>query len=530
MLSLHQQDFDDNQTDPLQSPPSSITTHPSKSAHPLDLPEIRTRIGHFLSSKGLACCARVSREWHASFHPLLWADVHIPDSCTSPTVPTLQKYAPLIKSLGAVACRSNSTYFTLKGCINLSQLYIRTRSRFWSMSAMAEVPEMIQEHSSSLQELELDAYEFEPSTLMWEAIGRCSRLQTLKLHNIKVSPENLQPFLLACTRVSVLHLLNPTLPDETLPYTSGPELKGVQDLRLHEIHNAEPERQLLFMKLCSNITSLYWRRSGFTITFPIRQVTSGLAAGAWPNLHSLELFGDIMEDEDLAGLIRFMPRLVSWRTTKTGFGPVALAAMERHFLTIREIDLRACESLTSPMIQYLLCSIPTLEYFSADRLCADDILQDPVWPCSPRLKTLKLFIDMGVSKDITSDEFKAQQMAVFDRLSMLRVLTVLQVSRNVAGPLKNPALRALRLQLSAGMTRLDKLHQLEELWFYPGQVMEEEDVEWILKSFPRLRAMSFYMHGNYDKNEQLLKSMKAWGKSEVVRPKLLSSSSDRSKA
>ncbi|KAF9138258.1 hypothetical protein BGX30_009340 [Mortierella sp. GBA39] len=398
------------------------------------------------------------------------------------------------------------------------------------MSAMADVPNMIREHSSSLQELELDASQFEPSTLMWEAIGRCSRLQTLKLLKMTVSPENLQPFLLACTRVSVLHLLEITLPDATFPYTSGPELKVVQDLRLHKIYNAEPERQLLFMKLCPNITSLYWRRSGFEITFPIQQVTCSLAAGAWRNLHSVDLFGDIMKDEDLAELVKFMPRLESWRTTKSGFGPVALAAMERHFLTIREIDLRACESLTSPMIQHLLHSIPTLEYFSADRLCADDILQDPVWLCSPRLKTLMLFIDMGVSKDVTSDEFKAQQMAVFDRLSMLRDLTVLQISRIVAGPLKPPAMRALRLQLSAGMTRLDRLRQLEELSFIPGQVMEEEDVEWILKSFPRLKAMSFYMHCNYDKNEQLHKTMKAWGKSEVVRPKLQSSSSGRATA
>ncbi|KAG0317333.1 hypothetical protein BGZ97_005541 [Linnemannia gamsii] len=344
---------------------------------------------------------------------------------------------------------------------------------------MAEVPEMIQEHSSSLQELELDAFEFEPSPLMWEAIS--------------------------------------------------PELKGVQDLRLHEVHVAEPERQLLFMKLCPNMTSLYWRRSGFTIKLPIRQVTSELAAGVWPNLHSLELFGDIMGDEDLAGLVTFMPRLDRWRTTKTGFGPIALAAMERHFSTIREIDLRACEFLTSPMIQHLLYSIPTLECFSADRLCADDILQDPAWPCSPHLKDLKLFIDMGLSKDVTSDEFKAQQLQVFDRLSLLRNLTVLQVSRNVAGPLRPPAMRALRLQLAAGLTRLDKLCQLEELWFIPGQVMEEEDVEWILKSFPRLKAMSFYMHSNYDKNELLLKTMTAWGKSEVVRPELLSSSSDRAK-
>lgn len=140
-MSQHQQDLDDNQTDSLHLPPSSITTaaHPPKSAHPLDLPEIRTRIGHFLTSKGLACCARVSREWHASFHPLLWADIQIPDSCISPTVPTLQKNAWLIKSLGAVACRGNSTYFTLKGCVNLSQLYIRTRSRFWSMVCLPRV-------------------------------------------------------------------------------------------------------------------------------------------------------------------------------------------------------------------------------------------------------------------------------------------------------------------------------------------------------------------------------------------------------
>ncbi|KAG0274965.1 hypothetical protein BGZ95_009305, partial [Linnemannia exigua] len=395
-------------------------------------------------------------------------------------------------------------------------------------SALAQVPEMIQEHSSSLQELELDTFAFEPSTLMWQAIGRCSRLKSLKLHNIKVSPENAQPFLLACSRVSVLHLNGPNLPDESCSYISGPVLKGVQDLRLHEIHMVEPEEQLLFMKLCPNLKSLYWRRSGFTIKFPIQQATKHLLAGAWQHLHSLELFGDIMEDEDLAGLLRGMSRVESWRMARTNFGPAALFAMERHFSTIRQLDLRACESLTSPMIQHLLCSIPTLEYFLADRLCAHHILQDPIWPCSPRLKTLRVFIDMDVTKDVTSAEFKAQELAVFDRLSMLKELSVLQISRNIAGPVQSTGMRALRLKVSAGLTRMGSLRQLEELSFIPGQQMEEEDVEWILKSFPRLKIMSFYMN-SYDKNEQLLNSMKAWGKSEIVRPKLPSASSDRSK-
>ncbi|KAF9122148.1 hypothetical protein BGW39_009989 [Mortierella sp. 14UC] len=428
-----------------------------------------------------------------------------------------------------VACRNNSSYFTLKGGVNLTHLYIRTRSRFRSMSAIAEVPEMIQEHSSSLQQLELDAFEFEPSTLMWQAIGRCSRLQCLKLHNIKVSPENAQPFLLACSRVVALHLINPVLPDESFPYTSGPVLNSVQDLRLHEVHMVEPERQLLFMKLCPNLRSLYWRRSGFTIKFPIREATSHLFSGAWQHLHSLELFGDIMEDEDLAGLLKGMTRVEIWKTARTDFGPWALTAMERHFSTIRELDLRACESLTSLMVQHLLHSISTLEYFSADRLCAHHILQDPVWPSSARLKTLKVFIDMGVSNDVTSDKFKAYELAVFERLSMLKELSVLQISRNVAGPIRPAGMRALRLKMSSGLTRLGTLRQLEELTFIPGQQMEEEDVEWILKSFPHLRKMSFYMHSNYDRNEQLFKTMKAWGKSEVVQPKLHSISSDPSK-
>ncbi|KAG0373511.1 hypothetical protein BGX24_011615, partial [Mortierella sp. AD032] len=395
-------------------------------------------------------------------------------------------------------------------------------------SAMAQVPEMIQEHSSSLQELELDTFDFEPSTLMWQAIGRCSRLQSLNLHNIKVSPENAQPFLLACSRVAVLHLTDPILPDESFSYTSGPVLNGVQDLRLHEIHMVEPERQLLFMKLCPNLKSLYWRRSGFTIKFPILQATNHLLSGAWQHLHSLELFGDIMEDEDLAGLLKGMSRVERWRTTKTDFGPAALFAMERHFSTIRQLDLHACESLTSLMIQHLLSSIPALEYFSADRLCAHHILQDPIWPCSARLRTLRVFIDMDVTKDVNSAEFKAQELAVFDRLSILKGLSVLQISRNVAGPVQTTGMRALRLQVSAGLTRIRSLHRLEELAFVPGQQMEEEDVEWILKSFSRLKTMSFHMN-SYDKNEQLLKSMEAWGKSEVVRPKLLSASSDRSK-
>jgi hypothetical protein len=140
-----------------------------------------------------------------------------------------------------------------------------------------------------------------------------------------------------------------------------------------------------------------------------------------------------------------------------------------------------------------------------------------------------VFIDMGISNDSTSDDFKAQEFAIFDRLSMLKKLSNLQISRNVAGPVGPTGMRALRLQVSSGLTRLGTLRQLEELTFIPGQQMEEEDVEWILKSFPRLRTMSFYMHSSYDRNERLLMTMKAWGKSEVVRPKIISGSSDRLK-
>ncbi|KAF9899487.1 hypothetical protein EC991_008798 [Linnemannia zychae] len=520
ILTTHNQSitFDRNNTD-NNSLVSNSFPQSRPRPHPLDLHEIRTRIGHFLTLKSLACCARVCHEWHDSFHPLLWADIHIPETNPLPAFGDLQRYAPLLRSLNVVACRNNSSYFTLKGGVNLTRLCIQNRSRFLSLSAMAEAPGMIREHSSSLQEVELDAYEFEPSTLMWQAIAQCSRLQSLKLHNIRVSSENAQPFLLACSRVATLHLIDPTLPDENFSYTSGPLLHSVQDLRLHEAHKVEPERQLLLMKLCPNLRSLYWRRSGFTMKFPIQQATSHLRSGAWRNLHSLELFGDMMRDEDLAGLLKGMSRIESWKMCKTGFGPLALAAMERHFPTIRELGLRLCESLKSEMIQYLLYSIPMLEYFSADRLCAHHILQDPAWPCSARLKTLKVYIDMDVSNDATSDDFKVQELAVFDRLSMLKELSVLEISRNVVGPIRSKDMRALRLQISYGLTRLGALRQLEELTFFPGQQMEEEDVEWILKSFPRLRILSLRMHGNYDRNEQLLKTMKAWGKSEVLRSK-----------
>ncbi|KAF9079991.1 hypothetical protein BGX23_002851 [Mortierella sp. AD031] len=506
--------------------PPTNTAHPPRPAHPLDLPEIRTRIGHFLIPKSLASCAQVSREWHASFHPLIWTHIYVAEACNSPTIEALQAQARFIRSLELVTSISNSGYFTLKNCVNLTRLKVRSRSCFWSMTSMVGIPAILQEHAKSLRELELDAFELEPTSLIWEAIGR-SRLQTLKLHNIQVSPENAQPFLLACSRITTVHLIDATLPNDTASYTSVPMLNGVLDLKLHGIVGADSERQLLFMKSCPNLKSLYWRRTGFTLKFPIRQVTHHLMCGAWSHLQSLDIFGDQMADADLASLIKNISRLEKWRATKTSFGPLALAAMDRHFAAIREVDFHACESMTSPMIQRLLSSMPTLEFFSADRLHVVDILADPLWPCSSHLKTLKVFIDMDASDSYDSDEFQERQLAVLDRLSMLRRLEVLEISRNVPGPVRSTRMRSLNLNVSMGLARLGSLRRLEELWFIPGQQMEEEDVEWIVKTFPKLRQMSFYMHVNYDKNEGLLKTLRRLGKSEVVQPKLLPSSSQR---
>lgn len=97
---------------------------------PLDLPEIRTLVGSFLSRSEIAICAQACRAWRSTFSPLIWRDTviysceaHLRNFAPPPPPAVLRANAHLIRSLAFEARCSFRDIVTLaEECRRLSHL------------------------------------------------------------------------------------------------------------------------------------------------------------------------------------------------------------------------------------------------------------------------------------------------------------------------------------------------------------------------------------------------------------------------
>ncbi|KAF9356334.1 hypothetical protein BGX26_005405 [Mortierella sp. AD094] len=263
---------------------------------------------------------------------------------------------------------------------------------------------------------------------------------------------------------------------ESAPF---PHLKH---LNIQKMRGIVPKDMLRLLKLCPNLKSLYWRGALTRAKFQVDQWVKDVESGVWSRLTCLDVQGEEFHDEGLSCVIKSLPLpLEKFMVKATGFGPMAFDALittERHYNHIQELELSGCLDVESSMIQKIMAKMPALEYFSANRLFATDIVDTSgvdqngdndgqEWICK-NLRTLKLCIDMGATSDPSTLEYKERQRQVYSRLSELELLETLEVGRDLVILGLKAEVRRLENGASAGLGQLLSLKRLKEVSINQG--------------------------------------------------------------
>ncbi|CAO3566096.1 unnamed protein product [Mortierella alpina] len=422
----------------------AIASMPAAKQRALDLPEIMAQIGRHLTRNSLHACIQVSRAWHAFFISLIWRSLTLSayTFVRKPSLDTLAKHAHLIRSLdfnGPVP----AIYYTV-GCRNLESLSMAGERAPWNTHRYTsdyEKPSLKDQDpitglvnvNPGLKKLTVLGVNPPPAIEFWEAVCRMTRLESLSVGGLSITPRLMPVFWRAISfRTSELlldrvtfsaddqdgHLNHGGMVSSDMQHDHSPSTQQHHDPpgpRHHEFIHLE---KLLLFKLLGNgsrwqtkilenaplLTTLVWK-GDLAFEFPLLPFNICLSAGRLSRLRSLDLRGGdaTLADDDLRLMLGAMSRLEKLMVPNSGIGPKAMDQLFQHAHTIEALDISGCTGVRSNMIQSILSSFPLLKVFVADKISVQDIMDGDPWICKG-LRELKIDIELGYAKMDTEAE------------------------------------------------------------------------------------------------------------------------------
>ncbi|KAF9172524.1 hypothetical protein BGX21_005385 [Mortierella sp. AD011] len=487
--------------------------------HPLELHGIRFNIGVYLNTNDLINCSRVSKEWNSTFSNLIWRHVILHDP-RLPPLEQIQAHAEHIYTL-AICFLPDWNYSRL----NLPRLHsIKVYPNVATPNVVLLLDTLIRNHSSSLKRFQITGGNSLIPSGIFNAIGICSSLMSLKLSRVTLTLDAVKALFAACgnkgqvardaqkkdyatSRSKSSGLVSLRLTDlrfqsfDTTALSTLAPLPHLEHIDIQRTHGIGASGFLRLLVLCPNIKSFYWRHIMTGTSFRVDKWINLVESRAWPRLSCLDVLGEEFKDEGLCRVIKSLPLpLEKFMVRSTGFGHRsfnALMSAERHYNHIQELELAGCLDVTSDMIQQIMTRMPALEYFSACRLYVTDILgisimdhkdtkNNQEWVCT-NLRTLRLCIDMGKAFDPGSSGYDELQRQVYHRLSNLKVLETLNVGRDLPylEHLKyleaNASVQRLDSRPSAGLGYLLSLERLKKFSSKPGESLTLRDIELMME-------------------------------------------------
>ncbi|KAF9994653.1 hypothetical protein BGZ79_000559, partial [Entomortierella chlamydospora] len=468
-------------------------------------------------------------------------------SCSEYAERQRQAHSGDVRSL-TLKHRLPDEYYLLEDLRRLHSIHVEYRTFARPRPNLSLLANLIENYSTSLTRLEIygGSYHLEPRT--FEVIGMCQRLKSLTLNRVSMTGQGFTALLEACANIghAAGEIGTDSMPKprlragglntlrlehleaeygEMVPFSTPAPLLSLEHLRIGNVLGIVSEAQLKLPVLFPNLRSLYWGSIEPSEHFSIYDWVDHIQSGMWPLLTSLEVLGGKFHD---SGLSRFIESrrlsLEKLLVTRTGFGPMAynsLISREQHYNHIQELEIYGCVDVTGHMIQKFMTTMPALRYFSAGRLRATDILDVPgmdsngddhgqEWICK-NIRTLRLCIDMGLESDPSTLEYVERQKHIYRRLSDLKSLEVLNVSRKLGPHGWHEDAQRLDLRLSAGLGQLASLKRIREFLFEPGQSLTLKDIEWMIKTWKLLEVIAQDMNTDEKINKRLVRTLEDHG-------------------
>ncbi|KAI8345576.1 hypothetical protein B0O80DRAFT_491687 [Mortierella sp. GBAus27b] len=388
-------------------------------------------------------------------------------------------------------CAQHANLNTLR--IRRSELCVGELESFWTICRQLEILE--------LTEIDMTVLSSESSRRAMDTIGTTLLGKTEMEPTLGIIP----PLSATITSTSTATTTTST----TIAAVRFPKLR---ELTLDRIE-LNPSYQIKFILQCPMLHTLVWRLREYR--FSLGEFCDYFAAQAWPHLDSLGItgFSSVLSTQEYALLLqstqrRFKRLDLKHRVKDQEQESFDLLRKGGHFETLTKVDLRVAARLRhhlpsfsginvtgSKRIREVLESCPSLEYFAATAISGQDIIDSQPWVCH-RLKTFEVLICMEITKqqiawavtEYTEDD-KRQCHQVFERLSQLGQLKVLNTSNSNLEGLYPRGLATLPLDLRMGLGHLSTLKDLEWIEYHGLQRMRMVDVEWMLQHWTRLRVI-----------------------------------------
>ncbi|KAF8933006.1 hypothetical protein BGZ58_006639, partial [Dissophora ornata] len=344
----------------------------------MEIPEIVDQVNQYLDITDRLACIRVCKAWYHQFLPSIWEKIKpLPYSAhpldNEPA--NVKRHAHLIReySLRASIDADHpllSMHQLLS--VHLSPHILRTSSQE-TRDVQGQLLAMTIIQNPSLESVHIEEYSVTSFAPFLQAVLESSSLQSLYMEQALAYPSQMNESLFwkACSSLKVLEF-DMKIPDSDIP-SFGTD-NQLREVAFNRIKGLSPLRQLRLLAQCPRLKRLSWRLVERQ-EYPTEELSSLLCSGRWPDLESLEVNGARLSQETLLQALALMPRgAAALSVSRSGFGPQAMVKLEQSLATIKTLELKLCDAVTSSMVQQILSSCPLLETFSADELSYIDMV------------------------------------------------------------------------------------------------------------------------------------------------------------
>lgn len=444
--------------------------HSMTITNPLVLPELREALAPLLTTGDLARCARVCKDWHASFLPFLWKTIDLPSEHSKhPPLESLQRHKDTVQHLvfhGEVLNRYLSTGFPALRILHL-------------FSARPNSFAMIRIHPSLIH-LEIRGTN---TKTPWNLPADLSNLTSLSLDSIVVRSPDQNMVWNLFSKLESLTLSNSWLSKPPVPMVANWRMK---DLVLKFVNGSTLEEQLKWMEYCILLKRLTWIPSKSLTGNPVNELVQSIADNTWPELEELNVPNFRATDLQVSLIIGGMGRV---RCLSINFSePLGLVktALRPHFSFLQRLEAMTTAGDNTSFILEILKSCPQLKSLRMGTVQVREILKDDApWVCERSLKHL------GVCFKVENHIAKPGQKVLLERLSRLCNLELLDLSSLTS------LVQSLDLRLESGLEQLATLTRLEELTIVnTTQKMKKKDVEWMIQHWKNLKCIKGPLNGH----------------------------------
>ncbi|KAF9365643.1 hypothetical protein BGX34_009178 [Mortierella sp. NVP85] len=470
----------------------------------MDLPEIRTAVGRFLSDHDLVAAALVCKSWNASFTPALYSTIQWGFACKRPTTRAVVAYAHHIRHLYLLLGQFN---IFSNNCTKLESVEFHTS--LWSPDTWGLFIKLLQ-RNPRIKSIKINHSGPTMPIKVMKTISSCSGLRSLFINAHGMDPTYIELILDIAVRLEHLTLrgFGCVFPESLDKWSCFPHLKKL-DIQMG---TSEPLPLLELIRKCPGLKALKWMISRGELQ-PFSEFCDILKTHC-PLIENLNLMGGSLTDMNIAQILDSGHRFVSLMLEGSGFGEMAFQSLTRHFAWLQELNLLRSMGLTSAMAQRIMTSCPKLVLFWGTTLKASDILgivqgdeagegsmaceQPQDWVCT-HLEYLRISIYGLDGKPLDWHRKIMQQLA---RLVKLKTLTLGTNGGYHTFPQGERG--GLDLRLESGLDVLSSLKQLGVLGFDGSrQQIGEQDLRWMMEAWPRLHHISGKLHDDRKQRSKL---------------------------